>query len=86
MHIKRRKSLLSLFRVRLMIVDDGINRKTFTLNRSYFGLYIPKGLWREMTNFSTNSFALEFASTLYSEKDYIRDYNEFVKFSGNEKA
>lgn len=69
-----------------VIVDDGINRKTFTLNRSYFGLYIPKGLWREMTNFSTNSFALEFASTLYSEKDYIRDYNEFVKFSGNEKA
>ena len=62
-----------------VIVDDGKEKKTFHLNRSYYGLYIPKGMWREMNNFSTNSLALEFASTKYNSNDYIRDYNEFLK-------
>ena len=62
-----------------VIVDDGKQKKTFTLNRSYYGLYVPKGLWREMDNFSTNSFALEFASTYYNEADYIYDYDQFKK-------
>ena len=62
-----------------VIVDDGKETKTFHLNRSYYGLYIPKGMWREMDNFSTNSLALEFASTNYNPEDYIRDYNEFLK-------
>lgn len=66
-----------------VIVDDGKNKKTFSLNRSYYGLYIPKGLWREIVNFSTNSFALEFASTEYCKSDYIRDYNEFLKMKSN---
>lgn len=66
-----------------VIVDDGKNKKKFSLNRSYYGLYIPKGLWREMVDFSTNSFALEFASTEYSKNDYIRDYNEFLKMKSN---
>lgn len=68
-----------------VIVDDGKERKIFTLNRSYFGLYIPKGFWREFRNFSTNSIALEFASTHYDDKDYIRDYNEFIELRNNEK-
>ena len=59
-------------------VDDGVNKKRFSLNRSYYGLYIPKGLWRTMENFSTNSFALEFGSVEYSANDYIRDYDEFL--------
>lgn len=58
-------------------VDDGQNKRTFSLNRSYYGLYIPKGLWREMENFSTNSVTLEFASTHYDENDYVRDYSEY---------
>lgn len=62
-----------------VIVDDGKEKKIFHLNRSYYGLYIPKGMWREMDNFSTNSFALEFASTKYNPKDYIRDYHDFLK-------
>ena len=62
-----------------VIVDDGKDKKTFHLNRSYYGLYIPKGMWREMDNFSANSLALEFASTNYNPEDYIRDYNEFLK-------
>ena len=66
-----------------VVVDDGKNRKTVTLNRSYFGLYIPKGLWRSMENFSTNSFALEFGSEHYSKEDYIRDYDQFLKLKTN---
>lgn len=62
-----------------VVVDDGVNRKIFSLNRSYYGLYIPAGLWRTMENFSTNSFALEFGSVPYSPDDYIRDYDEFLK-------
>ena len=62
-----------------VIVDDGKEKKIFHLNRSYYGLYIPKGMWREMDNFSTNSLALEFASTSYDPADYIRDYDEFLK-------
>lgn len=61
-----------------VMVDDGDEKKTFTLNRSYYGLYIPKGIWREINNFSTNSLALEFASTQYDPKDYIRGYNEYI--------
>lgn len=66
-------------------VDDGKEKKTYHLNRSYYGLYIPKGIWREMDNFSTNSLALEFASTQYNPKDYIRDYNEFIKLKEDGK-
>lgn len=62
-----------------VIVDDGTQKKTFTLNRSYYGLYVPKGLWRVMENFSTNAFALEFGSTQYNEIDYVRDYQQFLK-------
>ena len=61
-----------------VIVDDGNNRKTFQLNRSYYGLYIPATLWREMNNFSTNSLALVTSSTLYDHKDYILDYEIFT--------
>ena len=62
-----------------VIVDDGENKKKFTLNRSYYGLYVPAGLWRGMENFSTNSFALEFGSIRYDSSDYIRKYGEYLK-------
>lgn len=62
-----------------VVVDDGKDRKVFTLNRSYFGLYIPRGLWRTIENFSTNSLALEFASTSYDRSDYVEDYVEYKK-------
>lgn len=66
-----------------VIVDDGATNKMFTLNRSYYGLYVPAGLWREMKNFSTNSLALEFGSIHYDEKDYVRSYDEFLKLKSN---
>lgn len=66
-------------------VDDGKEKRIFALNRSYYGLYIPKGLWRTIDNFSTNSLALEFASTLYDRNDYIEDYNEYLKMKADGK-
>lgn len=66
-----------------VIVDDGKQKKKFTLNRSYYGLYVPAGLWREMENFSTNSLALELSSIHYDENDYIRDYIEFKKLKND---
>lgn len=68
-----------------VVVNDGDNEQIFHLSRSYYGLYIPKGIWREMVNFSTNSFALEFASTRYTPKDYIHNYNEFLKLKADGK-
>lgn len=62
-----------------IIVDDGNGKKTFSLNRSYYGLFIPNMVWREMNNFSTNSLALIVSSTNFSESDYIRDYNDFLE-------
>ncbi len=62
-----------------VVLDDGKVKRTFSLNRSYYGLYVPKGIWREMNNFSTNSLALILASTKYDANDYIRDYEEFRK-------
>jgi dTDP-4-dehydrorhamnose 3,5-epimerase-like enzyme len=61
-----------------VVVDDGVVQKTFSLNRSYYGLYIPAGLWRQMQNFSTNALAVVLSSTQYDENDYIRNYDEFV--------
>ena len=68
-----------------VVLDDGQGKKTFTLNRSYYGLYVPKGLWREMENFSTNSLAMILSSTDYDVNDYIRDYDEFLKLKKDGK-
>jgi hypothetical protein len=64
-----------------VFLDDGTEKKVFSLNRSYYGLYVPNGLWRKMENFSTNSLAMVLTSTRFSEEDYLRDYNEFIKYT-----
>lgn len=63
-----------------VVLDDGKERNVYSLNRSYYGLYVPKGYWREITNFSTNSLALVLASKQYDESDYIRDYQQFKSY------
>ena len=68
-------ALSGAFDVRL---PDGQQTSTFTLNRSYYGLYIPKGYWRQMSNFSTNSLALILASTPYDPDDYENDFDSFI--------
>ena len=67
-----------------VIINDGNKDKTFHLNRSYYGLYVPKGLWRKMENFSTNSVAFVLSSIHYDESDYIRNYEQFKQMK-NEK-
>lgn len=62
-----------------VVLDDGEKKESFLLNRSYYGLYVPKGYWREMVNFSTNSVCLILAPTFYEPDDYIRDYDKFLK-------
>ncbi len=68
-----------------IIVFDGKKEKRFSLNRSYYGLYIPSGLWRHMENFATNTLALVVSSTSFNENDYIRDKDEFLKLRLDEK-
>lgn len=68
-------ALSGAFDVRL---TDGQQTSTFTLNRSYYGLYVPKGYWRQMSNFSTNSLALILASTPYDPDDYENDFDSFI--------
>ncbi len=62
-----------------VVVDNGTTIEKFSLNRSYYGLYVPAGMWRHMENFSTNSLALVLASTVFNAEDYIRNYDEFRK-------
>jgi len=61
-----------------VVLDDGVERRRFFLNRSYYGLYVPRLVWREMENFSSGSVCLVLASDFYDESDYFRDYSEFV--------
>lgn len=68
-----------------VILDNGKERKVYSLNRSYYGLYVPKGVWRQMENFSTNSLAFISASTLFDKSDYIYDYEQFKHYISNEE-
>ena len=62
-----------------IVLDDGKEKKTFFMNRSYYGLLVPKMVWRSMENFSTNALCITLASTSYDENDYIRDYDRLMK-------
>jgi len=63
-----------------VVIDDGKNRKIVNLNRPYFGLHIIPGIWRELVNFSSGAICLVLASATYDASDYIRDYEEFIKY------
>ena len=63
-----------------VILDDGSVKRTVNLSRPYFGLYFPPGIWRELNNFSSGSICLVLASEEYDEDDYIRSYEEFLRF------
>ncbi len=60
-----------------VVVDDGLEKKRFSLNRAYYGLYIPNMIWRGIENFSSGGVCLVLASTFYSADDYIRDYDDY---------
>ena len=63
-----------------VVLDDGQDKARFHLNRSYYGLYIGPGMWREITNFSSGAVCLVLASLRYDEGDYIRDYEDYLKY------
>lgn len=65
------------FRVTL---DDGEIKRSFILNRPYQGLYVKPGIWRDLDDFSSGSVCMVLASEVYDESDYIRDYQDFIKF------
>lgn len=69
-----------------IVVSDGVNHKIFHLNRSYYGLYIPAGVWREMNNFSSNSLALILSSTFYDPDDYIWEKDKLHTKSERDKV
>jgi dTDP-4-dehydrorhamnose 3,5-epimerase-like enzyme len=66
-----------------VVLRDGYNQKKFFLNRSYYGLYVPRMVWRELENFSSGSVCLVLASQPYDESDYYRDYPEFLRAVGS---
>lgn len=65
-------------------LDDGKDKQTFVLNRPYQGLIVVPGIWRTLDDFSSGAVCLVLASEIYDENDYIRDYNEFVKYKEKE--
>lgn len=66
-----------------ILLDDGKEKQIVELNKPYEGLYITNAIWREMYNFSKDAVLMVLASNYYDESDYIRDYNEFLKYIGN---
>ncbi len=62
-----------------VLLDDGFDKKRYHLNRSYYGLYVPSMIWREIDNFSSGSVCLVLASAHYDESDYYRDYDDFLR-------
>jgi dTDP-4-dehydrorhamnose 3,5-epimerase-like enzyme len=69
-----------------VVLDDGKNRKVVELNRPYYGLYVIPGIWRELINFSSGAICLVLASEKYNIDDYIRDYEEFLKYSNENSS
>jgi WxcM-like, C-terminal len=65
-------------------VDDGTNKKTFSLNQPNLGLHVPPGIWAAELNFSSGSICLVLASHPYQENDYIRDYQTFLNYTNND--
>ena len=67
-----------------VVLDDGYNKRTVTLNRLYFGLHIPPGIWAAEQGFSSGSICLVLTSHIYDEADYIRDYASFINYTRHE--
>lgn len=77
-HVELQQLMIAMSGSFDVIVDDGYTRKKIHLNRSYYGLYIPKMMWREVENFSSGAVCLVMASTKFDKADYYHDYDEFA--------
>ena len=79
-HIECHQFLIAVSGSFDVLLDDGKSKKLITLNQPYIGLHIPPGIWASEVNFSSGSICLVLASHKYDEKDYIRDYKEFLNY------
>lgn len=79
-HIELQQFLIALSGSFDVVLDDGISKRTITLNRPNKGLLIPNGIWRELENFSAGAVCLALVSDVYKENDYIRDLEDFYSF------
>ena len=79
-HIDQKEFLIALSGSFDVVLNDGQNQQIVSLNKPYVGLLINQGIWRELNNFSSGSVCLVIASAVYEEQDYIRDFDEFLKF------
>jgi dTDP-4-dehydrorhamnose 3,5-epimerase-like enzyme len=85
-HIELQQMIIAMSGSFDVIVDDGQARKKVHLNRSYYGLYIPGMMWREIENFSSGAVCLVLASTLYDPDDYYREYDDFAAAAASHRA
>lgn len=79
-HIKDQQFLIAVSGAFEVLVDDGLNSKVFTLNRPYYGLLVPPGIWSAEQEFSSGSVCLVLTDNGYDAADYIRDYDEFSRY------
>jgi len=78
-HIEQQEFLIALSGSFDVILNDGTNEKTVTLNKPFQGLWITNGIWRELKNFSSGAVCLVIASDVFSEEDYIREFQDFLE-------
>lgn len=77
-HINQSEVVIALSGSFNVVLNDGFEKKSFLLNKPNIGLHIPTGMWRELENFSSGAVCLVFASDIYDEQDYIRDFTQFL--------
>ncbi len=78
-HIEQHEILIALSGSFEVTINDGFDKQIFLLNKPNIGLHIPKGIWRELQNFSSGSVCLVLSSDVFKEEDYIRDFDNFIK-------
>lgn len=80
-YLKNKEFIVALSGSFDVLLDNGQEQELLHLNRSYYGLYVENGIWRQIKNFSTNSLAFIVSSENYNESDYVRDYDSFMRLS-----
>ncbi len=78
-HIAQQETLIALSGSFEVVLQDGLDKKSFILNKPNLGLLIPTGIWRELQNFSSGAVCFVLASDVFDEEDYIRDFDEFLE-------
>jgi dTDP-4-dehydrorhamnose 3,5-epimerase-like enzyme len=78
-HRELQQLIMSVMGAFDVVLDDGADKKTVRLERAYYGLYVPRQIWRELINFSSGAICLVLASIPYDEAEYIRDYDTFIQ-------